>query len=596
MKKALTALLLLSLALISCKDPEWKEEYNWDVSSIPGTKQTSYPIEWEKGNYGGTWRDTYSDDPKSFNPFSNLDGSYTIVTNLILDYLFDYNLHTKEWSGNMVESYNVVTDKKNDTMELHCRLRDNIYWSDGVKMTAEDVVWYFNNIENNAEIYPLGEQGLYITMPDGSRKKYTIEKTGEYEFKYKFPRIVSEPLLVVNTGTIVARHIWEPVLKQGKKAVEAFWGVNTPPEQLVGNGAYLLDKLVPGERIIFKRNPNYWKKDAWGQKLPYLDRIVLSYTPDPNSELLKFQKGEIEAYALRGQDFPTLLPESGKGKFDIWNGGKGSTYTALLFNHNGDVLPEYKFNLFTDVRFKQAVSCLIDRATIIEQTTNGLAEPQYSAIGENNRYFDPECATDCTYNPERAKELLREIGLDDTDGDGILEDKDGNKVSFYLLTGSTDPVTHDYLNIIISDMEKVGIKAVLQTADFNVIAQKLLHTLDWDCYLAGMGMPTFPEQWYNIWLSSGNLHYWHPKQKTPVLDWEKKLDRLYNSQIYTYDQDEIRKNYSVFQKTIMDEMIIIPIFRRYSFLAANSAWGNLNWSSHDSIGDNYRYLFKRISE
>ena len=592
MRKILPALSLL-LLLASCKDPEWKEEYSWDVNSIPGTKQIQLPITWEKGTYGGTWRDTYADDPKSFNPFSNLDGSYTIVTNLILDYLFDYNLDTKQWSGNIVESYQVITDKEHDKLDLHCRLRDDIYWSDGVKMTAEDVVWYFENIENNKEIYPLGEQGLYITMPDGSRQKYTIEKTGEYEFCYHFPRIVSEPLLVVNTGTIVAKHIWEPVLKKGKKAVEAFWGITTPPEELVGNGAFLLDKLIPGERIIFKRNPNYWKKDAWGQKLPYIDKIILTYTPDSNSDLLKFQKGETEAYALRGQDLPTLLPESGKGKFDIWNGGPAGGYTSLLFNHNPDSLPEWKFKVFTNIKFKQAVSCLIDRQTIINQTTNGLSQPQYNVIGENNRYYDPSTDTPYSYDPDRAKMLLDEAGYTDRNGDGIREDADGNPISFSILTWSTDPVTQDYLNIIVSDMEKVGIKALLQTADYNVIAQKLINTFDWECYLAGMSMPTFPEQWYNIWLSSGNLHYWHPKQKEPTLEWEKKLDHLYSQLIYTYDQNEIKKNYSIFQKTIMDNLIIIPIFRRYSFLAAESGWGNLNWNAHNSIGDNYRYIYRR---
>ncbi|MBO7517113.1 MAG: hypothetical protein J6T61_05155, partial [Spirochaetia bacterium] len=126
MRKLQLILLLTLFALFSCKDPEWKEEYSWDVSSIPGTKQTQLPLKWEKGTYGGTWRDTYAEDPKSFNPFSNLDGTYTTVTNLILDYLFDYDPDTKEWSGNIVESYQVVTDKVHDKLDLHCKLRDSI--------------------------------------------------------------------------------------------------------------------------------------------------------------------------------------------------------------------------------------------------------------------------------------------------------------------------------------------------------------------------------------------------------------------------------------------------------------------------------------
>lgn len=577
--------------LLSCSDPQWKKEYDWDVNSIPDVKKAENISSYRTGTYGGTWRGTYAEDPKSFNPFSNLDGSHSVVTQFILDYLFDYDVETKEWSGNIVETFTVVTDKEKDRMELKCRLRDNIYWSDGVKMTAGDVVWYFNNIENNKEIYPLGEQGLYITMPDGSREKYTIELNSELEFTYHFPRIVSEPLLVVNTGNIVPRHIWEPVISKGKKEAEAFWGVNTDPSELVGNGPFLLEKLIPGERIILKRNPNYWKRDEKGQKLPYIDRIILSYTPDPNSELLKFQKGEIDSYNLRGQDLYTLLPESSKGKYSIWNGGAAGFYTALLFNHNKDTVPGYKYRLFTDTRFKAAVSSLIDRATIINQTTNGLAEPQLSAFASNNRYYDSTACTPFTYDTEKAEALLKECGLADRDGDGILEDSSGNHIEFSILTGSTDPVTHDYLNIIIADFEKFGIKATIQSVDFNVVVQKLMHTYDWDCYLAGMSLPVFPEQWYNIWLSDGNLHYWHPKQKSPGTEWEKKLDTLYGSLIYTYDRDEIMKNYSLFQHTVMDEMIIIPIFRRYLFMAVSEKWDNINWNSNNSTGDNFRRIF-----
>lgn len=586
--------ILLATALFflfSCSDPKWNSEYDWDVNSIPDVKKAENTSVYSAGSYGGTWRGTYAEDPKSFNPFSNLDGSHTVVTELILDYLFDYNTETKEWSGNIVRDFTVITDTENDRMELKCRLRDDIYWSDGVRMTADDVVWYFNNIENNKEIYPLGEQGLYITMPDGSREKYTIELNGEFEFTYRFPRIVSEPMLVVNTGNIVPRHIWEPVIKEGKKSAEAFWGVNTPPEKLVGNGPFLLERIIPGERIIFRRNPSYWKKDEKGQRLPYIDRIILSYTPDPNSELLRFQKGETDAYNLRGQDLYTLLPESRKGRYSVWNGGAAGFYTALLFNHNKTTLPEHKYRLFTDRKFKAAVSCLIDRHTIINQTANGLAEPQLSAFDATNRYYDSAASTRFTYDPQRAEKLLAECSLADRDSDGILEDKDGNDVEFSILTGSSDPVTLDYLNIIISDFEKVGIKATIQSVDFNVIVQKLLHTYDWDCYLAGMSLPLFPEQWYNIWLSAGNLHYWYPNQKSPSQQWEKRLDKLYESLIYTYDRDEIMKNYSLFQHTVMDELIIIPIFRRYLFMAADNKWENLNWNNHSSIGDGFRRIY-----
>ena len=596
MRASLFAFVILA-SFFSCSDPPpLSESEDSSVKSIPGTVRNILPLKWEIGKYGGIWRDTYKEDPKSYNPFSNLDGTHTLVTGLMLDYLFDYDPYTREWQGNIVEEYEVVFDEEADTMELRCTLRSNIFWSDGVQMTADDVVWWFENIDADAEISPVGASGQYITMPDGSRERYTMEKTGKLDFKYIFPRVVGNPLLVVNTGSIIPRHIWEPVLEKGKDAAKEFWGVNTKPEELVGNGPFLLEENKPGERLVFKRNPNYWMYDERGNQLPYIDKIILSQIPDSNAELLKFQRGETESYPMRGQDLATLLPGTERGNYSIWNGGPSSGYPALIFNHNRKALPAHKFALFTNPLFKKAVSSLVDRETIINQTINGLAEPLYHIISESNRYYNPDLASPYSYNPEKAKQLLAEAGLTEKNREGILTDSEGNPVSFDILTSSNDPVLHDYLNIIITDLKKAGIRANLTVADFNVIVQKLLYTGEWDCYLASFSFPTFPEQWYNLWLSSGNLHYWNPSQEEPDLGWEKKVDNLYNSLIYTYREEKIREYYDEFQKTLIDEMVIIPIFRRLSFSAFRNKWGNINWGFGYSAGDGFRRIYLREEE
>ena len=585
-------ILLSSYILISCSDPEGAEiKGDKGVKAIPGTLAADLPLKWETGKYGGTWRDTYTEDPKSYNPFSNLDGSYLTVTSLILDYLFDYDPYDKEWKGNIVEKFTVAADEEKDSMELICTLRNNIFWSDGVQMTSDDVVWWFNYIESDPEIDPVGSQGRSIRMKDGSMKEYMIEKIDKLSFKYIFPRIVGNPLLVVNTGSIIPKHIWEPVYKKGKDSIREFWGIDTPAEELVGNGPFLLEKNIPGERLIFKRNPNYWMKDERGNSLPYIDRIVLTQIPDSNAEILKFQKGEIEAYPLRGQDLATLLPDSGKGNYSVWNGGLATGYPAIIFNHNPDTLPGYKYRMFTDKNFKKGISCLIDRETIINQVINGLAEPLFHIISESNRYYNSSLASDCSYNPERAAEFFKKAGLEDRNSDGMLEDSNGNNIKFDIITSSSDPILHDYINIMITDFKKSGLDANLVVVDRNLIVQKLLNTGDWECYLAGFSFPRFPEQWYNIWKSSGNLHYWNPGQEKPNLEWEKIIDENYEELIYTFNEEKIKKYYDEFQRILIDEMIITPIFRKYTFMAVRNDWGNINWGYGYSIGDSYRRIY-----
>ena len=594
---AIIILILFIYYTLSCQDPDaLSEDSEYNVKSIPGTITVSLPLKWETGNYGGIWRDTYKEDPKSYNPFSNLDGTHRTVTGLMLDYLFDYDPYTREWSGNIVEKYEVVFDEVKDTMELRCTLRNNIYWSDGVQMTADDVVWWFDNIEGDPDVFPLGYSGQFITMQDGSRKRYTIEQTGKLDFKYIFPRVVGNPTLVVNTGSIIPKHIWEPVHRIDKNLLKEFWGINTKPEELVGNGPFLLEENRAGERIVFKRNPNYWMSDEKGNKLPYIDRIILSQIHDTNAELLKFQKGETESYPMRGEDMATLVREMERGNFSIWNGGPDSGYPALIFNHNPNTVPENKFKLFTNQYFKRAISSIIDRETIINLTINGLAEPLHHIISESNRFYNPDLASPYDYNPERAAELFEKAGLKQKNRSGFFIDDTGNPVSFDILTSSNDPVLHDYLNIIVTDLRKAGLRANIVVADFNAIVQKLLYTGEWDCYLAGFNFPIFPEQWYNLWLSDGNRHYWNPNQKEPYLEWQKKIDRLYNTLVYTYREEKIKEYYDEFQKTLLDELVIIPLFRRYTFTAFRNKWGNINWGFGNSIGDGYRKIYLKEEE
>jgi len=591
-----TVSLVTALAvflLFSCAEPKEEKQLTISVKEIPGTVRVQHPIKWEIGKPGGTWRDTYLEDPKSYNPFSNLDGTHLTVTRMILDYLFDYDPLARTWKGHLVKKFEVVFDEAKNSMELVCELRGDVFWSDGTQMSADDVVWWYDEIDGDQDIYPLGYQGQFVRMDDGTQKRITIQMLGKLKFKYVFPRIVANPVLMVNTGDIVPRHIWQPVKKQGKQAVADFWGIDTPPQKLVGNGPFLLEKNTPGERLTFARNPNYWQRDEKGNRLPYIERVVLTHIPDSNAELLRFQNGEIEAYALRGQDLATLLPKAQEKGYDIWNGGPADGYPALIFNQNPKAVSREKHALFTNRSFRQAVSCLVDRQTIIDQVINGLAEPLYHFVAESNRYYNPEYALPFRYNPRQAAGLLAEIGLKDTNGDGMLEDPRGKKLAFGIMTSSTDPILHDYLNMIITEMGKVGLKANLEVVDFNVVAQKILHTYDWDCYLASFSFPTFPEQWYNVWRSDGNLHYWYPKQEKPAFEWEAAVDRLYQKLIYTYGDPKIRELYNEFQKTILEEMQIVPIFRRYAFLAVHKQWGNVNWDTLHDLGDGLKRIYLR---
>ena len=91
--------------------------------------------------------------------------------------------------------------------------------------------------------------------------------------------------------------------------------MNTPPDQIVGTGPFLLSEYASSQRVVMKKNPNYWKKDKKGNKLPYLDSIVMLVVPDQNSSLLKFQSGETDMLSMRREDYVVLKPQEAKLNF-----------------------------------------------------------------------------------------------------------------------------------------------------------------------------------------------------------------------------------------------------------------------------------------
>ncbi|MCL1818922.1 MAG: ABC transporter substrate-binding protein, partial [Spirochaetaceae bacterium] len=113
----------------------------------------------------------------------------------------------------------------------------------------------------------------------------------------------------------------------------------------------------------------------------------------------------------------------------------------------------------------------------------------------------------------------------------------------------------------------------------------------WDCIFMSFGFPLFPEQWYNVWLSDGNRHYWHPQQEEPSQNWERRIDELYRALIHTYDEKKVRILYDEFQKILMDNLVIIPLVRSNTFLAVYDRWANVNWDVRHSIGDDYMRIF-----
>ena len=167
--------------------------------------------------------------------------------------------------------------------EYIVNLRHGIKWSDGKPITADDVVFTWQNIILDG----FGNTSIRDSIViDG--KLPTVEKIDEYTVKFVTPEPFA-PFLRMLSSPIAPKHIFEPAVKKGKAYFDGFLSTNTPPKDFVTSGAFRLKEYVPAQRVVFERNPDYYVINKNDKKLPYLDKIVYLIVGDINNQVLKFE-------------------------------------------------------------------------------------------------------------------------------------------------------------------------------------------------------------------------------------------------------------------------------------------------------------------
>lgn len=493
--------------------------------------------------YGGSFIEGATSDPKSFNPVIAKETSTTNVTGLIFEGLTQMNPFTTEIEPLLAKSWEFSKDGKVWTFYL----RDDIKWSDGKPFTADDVVFTYNQLYYNKTIPASARDILTIEGKD-----IKVEKTDNLTVKFTLPKPFA-PLLSALGMDILPKHILEPVVKADK--FNSHWGIDAQPAQIIGTGPFMLSEYVPSQRIILKKNPNYWKKDKKGNKLPYLDNIVMLVVPDLNSSLLKFQSGETDFLGLQQGDYAVLKPLESKGNFTIYNAGPTLSTTFLIFNQNPKKIPDHKWKWFTNQRFRQAIAHVIDKETIINNVMFGFAFPQDAAMTPTARFFHNPNVRKYEYSLEKAKKILLDAGFNYKSG--ILHDKDGNIVEFTILTNAENNERVNIGNIIRADIQKLGIKVSLQPIQFNSLVTKLNSTFDWEGVIIGLTGGVEPHNGKNVWYSSGQLHMWYPKQQKPATAWEAEIDKLFDEGASELDSEKRKKIYWKWQEIVAEQAPVI---------------------------------------
>ena len=581
----------LSLAELEALNPEGLAEILAKTVSKPWRGEDFIP-----GQVGGTWFSVMNEDPKSFNLLiAEQDSTTSTVVGNMHDYLVDYDVVRREWVPRLA-SPEIFIDEKADTLTIVYTLRDDLYWSyynsdRKVKVTSDDVIFWYNEIEGDPDYQSSGYYGQFLILSDGSETHIDINRIDDRRFSFHFPRIIAEPQLTTNMD-FGPRHIYEPAKRQGGvEAVKNLFSVDVDPKTIPSMGEFFLVEYTPGQRLVYKRNPDYWRKDINGITIPYVEEMIVRIIPDENTKLLLFREGQTDSYSLRPEDLDGLV-NRGDGSYTVFNaeGSLRSSFWAFNQNPVNKDTPQYEW--FTQKEFRQAMSCLLNRDRLNAQVYRGLAQPKLNIFPEPNPYYNPAITLQYLYDTARAQELLSSIGIN-RDQAGIMRDSKNRAIEFDLTIQSDSTMTNDIASIIRDELSKMGIKLNIRVLDFQKQVEQLFSTFDWDSMLMALsGYNLFPSQGSNTWPSSGNMHLWNPNQETPATEWEARIDYLYNEGKYTIDPEKAQIIWDEFQSIILEECPWIHLMRSRSFWALRNRWDltNVYYDNLKSAETTYIFL------
>jgi peptide/nickel transport system substrate-binding protein len=500
-------------------------------------------------------------DPKTFNLLVSDEASSGAIVGELFEGLTNTNPKTNMVEPFLAKSWEVSEDGKVWTFHL----REDVRWNDGVKFTAKDVKFTFDAIYD--EKVPNSLKDIFTI--DG--KKIQVEVIGDYTVKFTLPSPFAPFLRSVGIN-IYPEHILGESLKNGTFTSQ--WGINTPPNKIVGLGRYKLLEYVPAQYAKLARNPYYWQKDDQGSALPYLNEDITLIVQNLDNAFFKFKEGDTDIYSPRGEDVEDLKKNQQTLRITVKEIGITTSTEFVMFNRNprryikdGKIDP--KMNWFTDKNFLKALAHTIDKEGIIISLMNGYGAPAVSYISESIPIYSNKALKDYEYDPDLATEMLEKAGYQDRNGDGVREDKDGNKIEFDLYTNSGNTVREKTCVILKEDWEKkLNLKVNYKPLEFNSLVEKLVNNFEWDAILMGFGGGAGdPHFGANIYKSSGKLHAWNPRQEKPATAWEAEVDQLVEAGVKELNEEKRAQIYQRIQEIFHEELPVLLTVRAKAFTA-----------------------------
>lgn len=493
---------------------------------------------------GGELRFCLRSEPKTFDPALVDDDASLSIRYLTGGVLVRANRKTQDLEPDLAESWRV----SNDSKQITFKLRHGITFSDGSPFSSEDVAFTMQRLMDPA---------LHSSTGDAFRSG-----SGAVSSKIIAPDQVS---IIFPAPLAGLERLFDQV---------AIMSAHSPKKEAAVLGPFMVADYKAGSSVLLRRNPNYWKKDTQGRRLPYLDSIRLDIQSNRDVEMLRFKRGELDLINVIDSDYFDRLAASAPGL--AHDAGASLDSEFMWFNQVASApIPEYKRAWFRSTNFRRAISQAINRGDLSRVVYNGHAQPAVGPVSPANKFwFDSKLKAE-PYRPDAALLRLQADGFHLQNG--ALFDKGGNAVEFSIVTNAGHKPRERTAVMIQQDLGKLGIKVNVVTLDFPSLIERISQKFNYEAAMLGFrNVDLDPNGQMNIWLSSAENHAWNPQQKFPETAWEAEVDRLMRAQASTADAKKRKESFDRVQEIAAEQVPFIYLVNQNALSAVSSTVAGAN--------------------
>ena len=533
--------LTLSLLVFSCSGPgESTDQSNNNPDNLE-------KVEGGKFN-GGVLRLNSIEDYSSLFPAANNDIYSSHIAAQSYEGLLRFNQKTLEVEPSLAESFDIDNNKKVYTFHLRKGVKffDDDCFEGGLgrEVTANDFKYCFEFLcSNHAENkWPSLFRGRILGADEyaaGSANEVKgIRVIDDYTIQLE---LINPYSGLPNLVAVSAAAVYP------KEAIDKY-GYEGMHNRVVGTGPFLATEIKNGDKVVFERNENYWRKDEFGNQLPFLSRVEFSFIKDKNAELEAFRNEELDMiWGLPVEEIPNIMGSLEEAKNGENKEFEVQSINSLNVQYYGFL---YTSEVFADPNVRRAFNYAIDRDSLVDFILEGEGSAAHNGFVPEMKGYPYESVNGFDYDPAKAKDLLKKAGY--PNGNGFPE------ITLNLnASGGVNEKVADALTAMLNQNLGVNIK-------LNVMSMSELHPM------VERGEIDF---WRFGWIAdypdpSNFLYLFHSKniieEKETSINYFRysnpKFDEVYEAALVEIDPEKRMALYAQADQILMDDAVIMPLY------------------------------------